>query len=335
MSWAARSSMDRQAGSRWSPPSGSVSRRTHGMSALPQIGPPILALSTAATLGYVLIRYSIFDFSPIVPILALGAFGMCWLGVPTFVSSLAAWAAATSVAAGSSLFRGFRLDVSPRGFVLWRTWAGLPYRRVRLPLTAHVEVAGGYGDPSDRVVVEIKMHAEEIVLGSTSTGDDLCRVIRLEQDHWRQSMSHDWVYTSASPSHLARARSDRSFALGLAEGASSTLGEGHGATRVDIPHQLAYDIWYVLSPDKLRTDPGGNDPGDDLIGQAMVGFHVLNHEIDTGYGRAHYLEPARVQQASALLEGVSPNEFELGANALANTGYARLADHGSALTYYA
>jgi uncharacterized protein DUF1877 len=67
----------------------------------------------------------------------------------------------------------------------------------------------------------------------------------------------------------------------------------------------------------------------------MVGFHVLNHEIDTGYGRAHYLEPARVQQASVLLEGVSLNEFKLRAKVLAYTGYERLADHGTALAYYA
>ena len=100
-------------------------------------------------------------------------------------------------------------------------------------------------------------------------------------------MSHDWVYTCVSASHLQRAHSDKSFALDLAAGASSAPEESPRVTRLDIPHQRAYDIWYVLSPDKLHTNPHGNGSGDDPVGQAMVGFHVLNHEIDTGYGRAH------------------------------------------------
>jgi Domain of unknown function (DUF1877) len=147
-------------------------------------------------------------------------------------------------------------------------------------------------------------------------------------------MSHDWVYTRVSASHLQCAHSDKSFALDLAEGASSAPEESHRATRLNIPYQFAYDIWYILSPDKLHTDPDGNDPGGDLAGQTMVGFHVLNHEIDTGYGRPHYLEPARAQQASVFLEEVSLNAFKVKAKELVDAGYERLADHGTALAYY-
>ena len=127
-----------------------------------------------------------FDFSPAWPIFVLAAFGLFGLGWPTLMSSLAVWASTAAAAAGLSLLRGFRLEVSPRGFILWRTWAGLPYWRVRLPLSARVEVAGGLGDPPDRVVIESRLYAEDIVVGCSSTCDDLCVALRSAQKRWRQ-----------------------------------------------------------------------------------------------------------------------------------------------------
>lgn len=134
-------------------------------------------------------------------------------------------------------------------------------------------------------------------------------------------MSHDWVYVRSSASHLSRALTDKAFASRLAEGAPPAAEEDDGVGRVDLPHLVAFDIWYVLSPEKLRTDPHGNGAGDDLIGLAMVGCHVLNHEIDTGYGRPHYLEPDRVREVSAMLVGLSLDAFRRKTADLLGTGH--------------
>jgi hypothetical protein len=141
-------------------------------------------------------------------------------------------------------------------------------------------------------------------------------------------MSHDWVYVRLPASHLNRAHAEKAYAIRLAEGALSTAEESDCVERIYFPHLVGDDIWCVLCPEKLQTDPHGNGAGDNLIGFAMVGCHVLNDEIDTGYGRPHYLEPSRVQRVSAFLAGVSLDDFRLKTKALLATGHRLWADPG-------
>lgn len=125
-----------------------------------------------------------FDFAFEWPFAVLFA-GYVFVGYPSFGRSLGFWFAGMTGAALLALMRGFRLEVSPRGFTMWRTWCWVPYRRVRLPLSASVETAGGFGDPPDRMVIERKLHSEDITLGSRSTCEGLREDVRAAQERWR------------------------------------------------------------------------------------------------------------------------------------------------------
>jgi hypothetical protein len=124
-----------------------------------------------------------FAFNPAWPITALVLGGLL-LGSPTFRASLLYWGIGTACAALVACLRRFRLEISARGFVNWWTWAGIPYWRVTLPLDAHVTLAGGFGDPDDRVVLERASHTEDITLGSSSTCADLHRAIVAARARW-------------------------------------------------------------------------------------------------------------------------------------------------------
>jgi hypothetical protein len=125
-----------------------------------------------------------FDYAWMWPLAAL-VLGTSVLWFSSFLRTLAIWGALTSVAALLALARGFRLEVSPRGFTVWRTWCWIPYRRVTLPLAARVTTAGGYGDPADRMIIERQLFSEDISLGSSATCEALCKAVRSAQERWR------------------------------------------------------------------------------------------------------------------------------------------------------
>jgi hypothetical protein len=127
-----------------------------------------------------------FDFSPWWPLAAL-ALGGFLLGFPTIKASLVYWAAATACLALTSCLRGFRLEVSRRGFVHWWTWAGIPYWRVAAPLDAQVSLAGEFGGTDDRVVIERVALDECIALGSSATCAALHRAILTAQARWTEA----------------------------------------------------------------------------------------------------------------------------------------------------
>ena len=124
-----------------------------------------------------------FDFSAMWPLTILMV-GVSVLGFPSLRASVAYVAAATVGSALAACLRGFRLEIGPRGFILWRTWAGVPYWRARLPLGARVTLAGGFGDPDDRVVIERRSCSEDMTLGSSSTCAARHRAIADAQARW-------------------------------------------------------------------------------------------------------------------------------------------------------
>lgn len=125
-----------------------------------------------------------FDLGITWPLAVLFAGGLL-LGHRSFGVSVVSWLVATAGAALLALLRGFRLEVGPRGFTLWRTWCWIPYRRVRLPLEARVVAVGGFGEPPDRMVIEGRLFAEDVVLGSSSTCEALSEAVRAAQERWR------------------------------------------------------------------------------------------------------------------------------------------------------
>lgn len=128
-----------------------------------------------------------FDFAPWWPLLVLWLGGSA-LGYPTFRESLVRWIALTVVCALLALARGFRLEVSARGFTLWRTWCWIPYWRLSAPLDAPVYTSGGFGDPDEEMVIETSLPGRRnITLGSQATCEDLCRAVRSAQDRWSRS----------------------------------------------------------------------------------------------------------------------------------------------------
>jgi hypothetical protein len=124
-----------------------------------------------------------FDFRVTWPLAALGLGGLL-LGLPTLRESLVMWAAMTAGATLAACLRGFRLEVRPSGFTHVRTWAGIPYWRGRVPLSATVTLAGDFGGQDDRVVIERALHREDIALGSKSSCVALHRAIVAARSRW-------------------------------------------------------------------------------------------------------------------------------------------------------
>lgn len=135
-----------------------------------------------------------FAFSPAWPLTAL-MLGGFMLGVPTLRASLAYWAVGTACSTLAACLRGFHLEVSARGFVNRWTWAGIPYWRVALPLNAHVSLAGEFGGPYDRVVLERALHTEDIELGSSSTCAALHHAIVAARARWTDAGSENLART--------------------------------------------------------------------------------------------------------------------------------------------
>lgn len=124
-----------------------------------------------------------FDVGIALPFVALYV-GGAFLGFPTLLESVVVWGALVAGSVPLALLRGFRLEVSAHGFTMWKTWCGVPYWRVRLPLTSRVETSGGFGEPDDRVIIERELHAEDVSLGSASTCAALCEAIQRAQHRW-------------------------------------------------------------------------------------------------------------------------------------------------------
>lgn len=129
-----------------------------------------------------------YGLAPPIAVLYVGTF---LLGYPLFLAAPVLWGALTLLALAVAAARGVRLEVSPRGFRLWRTWCWVPYHRAKVPLCAGVATAGEPGGPPDHVVIRKEHHAQELTLGSRRTCEPLCAAVRAAQGRWRTRRSLD------------------------------------------------------------------------------------------------------------------------------------------------
>jgi hypothetical protein len=52
-----------------------------------------------------------------------------------------------------------------------------------------VDTVGGFGDPPDRMIIERKLHDEDVAIGSSSSCEALCEAVKVAQTRWLQL---DW-----------------------------------------------------------------------------------------------------------------------------------------------